>query len=61
MEKFEKQKRSIEQDIIVCNNCKDMENLPLVYPTREAERYIAICIKCGIIEILNKNELEGKQ
>lgn len=61
MEKFRKEQREIKQDIIVCNTCNDLEELPLVYPSREENKYLVVCLKCKNVELVDKKELEAKK
>lgn len=58
MEKFKLGKKQVEQKYIECNNCKsDKVN---VYPTKESDKFIAICINCLNVERITKQELDAE-
>ncbi len=60
MEKFEKDKKNVEVPIIVCKNCKDKEDTPLIYPTRQKDEYLIFCLKCGNYEVVSGRDIGVK-
>ena len=58
MEKFRISKKQVEQKYMECNNCEsDKVN---VYPTKEADSFIAVCINCLNVERVTKKELDAE-
>jgi Zn finger protein HypA/HybF involved in hydrogenase expression len=57
MEKFFKDKKTVEVPIVLCNVCKDKENTPYIYPSRQKDEYLVFCPRCGSYEFVSGREL----